>query len=412
MSPNVRVAAPNLPAIVGRVYRNAPLEAGDATRVLLTASRLVLTPVALHATLNVVIRSKNRSTDVGSFVRRCVIPREMTVTDAAKRLGVGRPALSNLLNGRAALSQDMALRLEGTFGADRAKLLELQAASERDRRRVEDRSVVFGTYVPDFLTIKARQITQWATSHQAREHLPVLLRRLVHSTGRELRHVDFPGYDNAQRHGWDGWVEAGAATPWVPEGRSGWEFSVEQRPAAKAERDYRARLDKFSPAERAECAFVFVTPHNWEGKTGWVRAKEDAGEWKAVKALDASDLEQWLETTIAPRIWLAGELEIPTDGFETLDHFWGRWAAVSEPPMTAAIFAPSITAHLERFTTWWEKKMDRPLYVAADSREEAVAFLACLLRHEDAPAAALHAVLQGDGSDDQEYLARGGLHRP
>ena len=248
--------------------------------------------------------------------------------------------------------------------------------------------MVFGTYVPDFLTIKARQITQWATSHQAREHLPVLLRRLVHSTGRELRHVDFPGYDNAQRHGWDGWVEAGAATPWVPEGRSGWEFSVEQRPAAKAERDYRARLDKFSPAERAECAFVFVTPHNWEGKTGWVRAKEDAGEWKAVKALDASDLEQWLETTIAPRIWLAGELEIPTDGFETLDHFWGRWAAVSEPPMTAAIFAPSITAHLERFTTWWEKKMDRPLYVAADSREEAVAFLACLLRHEDAPAAA------------------------
>ena len=330
----------------------------------------------------------------------------MTVTEAAKRLGVGRPALSNLLNGRAALSQDMALRLEGTFGADRTKLLELQAASERDRRRVEDRSVVFGTYVPDFLTIKARQITQWATtSLQARVHLPVLLRRLIHSTGRELRHVDFPGYDNAQRHGWDGWVEADAATPWVPEGRSGWEFSVEQRPAAKAERDYRARLNKFSPAERAECAFVFVTPHNWEGKAGWVRAKEDAGEWKAVKALDASDLEQWLETTIAPRIWLAGELEIPTDGFETLDHFWSRWAAASDPPMTATIFAPSIVAHLRSVQEWLATPSNRAFSVAADSREEAVAFLACLLRHEDALADAHDRAVVFESADALRTLA-------
>ena len=308
----------------------------------------------------------------------------MTVTEAARRLGVGRPALSNLLNGRAALSQEMALRMEGTFGADRAKLLELQAASDRDRRRVEDRAVPVGTYVPGFLTIKARQITEWAQDIRAREHLPVLLRRLIHSTGRELRHVDFPGYDNAQRHGWDGWVEAGAAAPWVPEGRSGWEFSVEKRPAAKAERDYQARLKKFSPSERAECAFVFVTPRNWEGKARWVRDKEATGEWKAVKAFDASDLEQWLETTITPRIWLAGELDVPTDGFETLDQFWDRWARGSDPPLTAKIFAPSIDTHLTAFKEWLEAPSDRPFSVAADSRDEAVAFLACLLRHEDA----------------------------
>ena len=331
------------------------------------------------------VKPKDRSTGVGSFIRQQVIPPGMTVTEAARRLGVGRPALSNLLNGRAALSQEMALRMEGTFGADRTKLLALQAASDRSRRRVEDRAVAVGTYVPEFLTIKARQITEWAaTSIQAREHLPVLLRRLIHSTGRELRHVDFPGYDNAQRHGWDGWVEAGAAAPWVPEGWSGWEFSVEKRPAAKAERDYQARLKKFSPSERAECAFVFVTPRNWEGKAGWVRDKEATDEWKAVKVFDASDLEQWIETTIAPRIWLAGELNVPTEGFETLDHFWDRWTRGSDPPLTAKIFAPSIDTHLTAFKKWLEAPSDRPFSVAADSREEAVAFLACLLRHEDA----------------------------
>ncbi|MYD87226.1 MAG: HigA family addiction module antidote protein, partial [Acidobacteria bacterium] len=217
--------------------------------------------VARHDTISGVTGSESRSTGIGRFIRQHVVPAGMTVTEAARRLGVGRPALSNLLNGRAALSQEMALRLEGTFGADRAKLLELQAASDRDRRSVEDRAVAVGTYAPSFLTIKARQIVDWAAGNiRAREHLPVLLRRLIHATGRELRHVDFPGYDNAQRHGWDGWIEADAATPWVPEGRSGWEFGVDQRPGAKADRDYQARLKTISPAERAECAFVFVTP--------------------------------------------------------------------------------------------------------------------------------------------------------
>ncbi len=330
--------------------------------------------------------SGSRSTEVGRFIRQHVIPPGMTVTEAARRLGVGRPALSNLLNGRAALSQDMALRLEGTFGADRARLLELQGASDRDRRDVEDRAVAVGTYAPDFLTIKARQIADWAAANiEARERLPVLLRRLVHATGRELRHVDFPGYDNAQRHGWDGWLEAGAAAPWVPEGRSGWEFGVDQRPSAKAERDYQARLSKIPPSERAECTFVFVTPRNWKDKDRWARGKEAAGDWKAVRALDASDLEQWLETTIAPRIWLAREFGIPMEGFETLDRFWSWWVEASDPPLTPAIFAPSVAAHVKKFKKWLETPPDRAFTVAADSREEAVAFIACLLRHENIP---------------------------
>jgi plasmid maintenance system antidote protein VapI len=49
----------------------------------------------------------------GSFVRASIIPAGMTVKDAAKRLGIGRPALSNFLNGKAALSTEMAV-----FGDD------------------------------------------------------------------------------------------------------------------------------------------------------------------------------------------------------------------------------------------------------------------------------------------------------
>ena len=43
----------------------------------------------------------------------------LNVTQAAEQLGVSRVALSRMLNGRAAISPEMALRLEAWLGADR-----------------------------------------------------------------------------------------------------------------------------------------------------------------------------------------------------------------------------------------------------------------------------------------------------
>ncbi len=338
----------------------------------------------------------------------------MSVTEAARKLGVGRPALSNLLNGKTALSSSMALRLEKTFGADREQLLHLQSAAGRERQREEDRTVPVGAYVPDFLTIKARQIEGWAgTDIDARQYLPVLLRRLIHATGRDLRRVDFPGFDNAQRHGWDGWVEAEAATPWVPAGRSGWEFGVGQRPRYKADHDYQERLAMLTAAERADCTFVFVTPRNWPGKNEWAESKNASGEWKAVRAFDASDLEQWLETSVAPRIWLAGELGMPTTGFQTIEQCWERWAAASEPPMASAIFKPSLDRHgrdlpdrqPNDFLPWLAAPPGRQFTVAADSIEEAIAFIACLLRQDDMPIGACDRAVLFESADTLRLLA-------
>src|SRR3546814_19687183 len=52
------------------------------------------------------------------------------------------------------------------------------------------------------------------------------LRTLVNSTSTGLSKVNFPGNDDSERPGWDGEIEADEATPWVPKGRSGWEFGV------------------------------------------------------------------------------------------------------------------------------------------------------------------------------------------
>ena len=56
----------------------------------------------------------------GLTLRDDVLPTlGLAVTETAKQLGVSRVALSRMLNGRAAISPDMALRLEAWLGADR-----------------------------------------------------------------------------------------------------------------------------------------------------------------------------------------------------------------------------------------------------------------------------------------------------
>jgi len=67
----------------------------------------------------------------GHFVRMEILePLGLTVTEGARALGITRPALSALLNGRAALSPEMALRLEKAFGVKMDTLLRMQTAYE------------------------------------------------------------------------------------------------------------------------------------------------------------------------------------------------------------------------------------------------------------------------------------------
>lgn len=325
-----------------------------------------------------------KQTHPGTYVRQNIIPSDMSVKAAAERLGIGRPALSNFLNGKSSLSLKMATRLEKAFGADRKELLDMQAVYNEQVSLTSDKEIAVRAFVPNFLTIKARQIEEWANSHiDSRSRLPVLLRKLVHSTGSNLRQIDFPGYDNGQRKGSDGFVEAWAATPWIPEGESYWEFGTNKDVIGKANDDYNMRLNIVDPAVRANSTFIFVTPRNWPGKKTWEIEKNEAEDWKAVRVFDASDIEQWLEQSIPTQIWLAEQLALPTSGYETLEMSWSRWANASEPPLTPIIFAASITASRDSFKDWINKPSSSPFVVAADSRDEALAFLYCLFEEEE-----------------------------
>ena len=320
---------------------------------------------------------KNDKIHPGAYVRQHVIPEGMTVTKAAKLLRIGRPALSNFLNGNADLSPEMALRLERTFRADSERLIELQAKFDHVKEAEEQESVVVGVYAPELAEIKAMDIHDWAQNISARQELAALLRRLIHSTGRDLTRVDFPAYDNAERKGWDGIIETSTPTPWIPIGKSGWELSCRGDIRTKAENDYKKSLKSVRSAERHDTTFVFVTARNWQGKKDWAKKKNAIGHWKDVRAYDASDLEQWLEQSAPAQVWFAERLGKPTAGFRSIEKCWREWTEVCEPTLTPALFNVSVERFSKDLKSWLNGEPGRPFIIASDSREEALAFLRC-----------------------------------
>jgi addiction module HigA family antidote len=304
----------------------------------------------------------------------------MSVTKAAELMGVGRPALSNLLNGNAALSAEMATRLEKAFGCPRKDLLKMQAKYDAAQAKKKNAPVEAKAYVPPFLGIKANQIEEWIDHNiPARTRLSVFLRTLVHSTGSALARVDFPGNDDAERSGWDGFVEAGEGTPWIPVGRSGWEFGVNENVKTKADGDFEKSVKAVNKKEREETTFVFVTPRRWAGKSAWIAEAKAKGLWKDVRVYDASDLEQWLEQSLPAQAWFASETFIPAQHVRSLDKCWADWANVSTPPLTGTLFSSAIEATKRTILSRLSKPSEGPIRIAADSTEEALAYLAQLL---------------------------------
>ena len=81
----------------------------------------------------------------GEILRDNLEAAELSVTEAASRLGCTRQALSRLLNGKAGISPAMALALEGIGWSDAGFWMRLQASYElaqarRDRAAAERRA--------------------------------------------------------------------------------------------------------------------------------------------------------------------------------------------------------------------------------------------------------------------------------
>ena len=78
----------------------------------------------------------------GDFIRTEILkPAGLNVTSAAAALGVSRPALSSLLNQKASLSGEMALRIEKAFGVKMDTLMRMQSAYDIVQTRKREKQI-------------------------------------------------------------------------------------------------------------------------------------------------------------------------------------------------------------------------------------------------------------------------------
>ena len=78
----------------------------------------------------------------GAWLKSEIIePHGLTVTVAAEKLGVTRQAMSNLLNGGAGLSAEMAIRFEKAFGLRADTMLRMQAAHDLAKARARETDI-------------------------------------------------------------------------------------------------------------------------------------------------------------------------------------------------------------------------------------------------------------------------------
>lgn len=85
----------------------------------------------------------------GHFLRSEIIKaHNLSVTEAAKVLHISRPTLSSLLNAKADLSGDMALRFEKAFGVDMETLMRMQNSYDITQTRSRAKSIHVQRYEP------------------------------------------------------------------------------------------------------------------------------------------------------------------------------------------------------------------------------------------------------------------------
>lgn len=85
----------------------------------------------------------------GDLIRTEIIkPLGLSVTQAAEAIGVRRATLSDLLNEKAALSPEMALRIEKAFGPKMDHLLRMQLAYDVARMRSHEGEIQVPPYAP------------------------------------------------------------------------------------------------------------------------------------------------------------------------------------------------------------------------------------------------------------------------
>lgn len=223
----------------------------------------------------------------------------------------------------------------------------------------------------------ATHLEQWADRMAGRYNLPELIRRLILVTSSPTQ-IEFRAQEGTSYSGWDGYVQTGAATAYVPGGISGWEMGAGDPPQTKANSDYENRTNNPTPFGPSQTTFVFCTPRRWAGKNEWLDQRRKEGKWRDVRVYDADDIATWLATAPGVHVWFSLELGIPIDNVDVLSEWYKAWSSITSPTLSPDILlsgrAQARDQLIERLSNSPNKTVIR-----AESADEALAVVAAAI---------------------------------
>lgn len=223
--------------------------------------------------------------------------------------------------------------------------------------------------------VTSDDIVNWANtnSRQAQETLPQLIRKLIFASVSPTS-IRLPAGNDILMKGYDVILRVEQGDTYVPVGDSVWELSTEEKVEIKANSDYLKRSADPLGVDKTKTTFVIVTCRKWpNSKEEWINKKACQRDWFQIKALDAVDLETWLEQCSAVHHWFARLLGKMPVGAWDAEKAWDVWRYSTKPPCNADIVLAGRTEQAEKLNTLLEAKPD-VVTISAESRDEAYAF--------------------------------------
>lgn len=307
----------------------------------------------------------------------------LNVRETARRLGVHENTVRNWAR-RGVLPE---ARVPGSrfhrFRAADVERLIAQRGSAAPSLQSERRAVN-----PEL--VSANQLKQWpgARGRDAQENFPELVRRLLVETPN-ISNISIRSGDGVALQGWDGLAES-TGTAFLPAGHLGLEFGVDQNSRAKANHDYNNRVSD-TPSSKV---FVFITPRRWAEGPAWADERRAEGHFADVRVLDGDDLEGWLRATPGAHHWISEHLGLRPRDAKTIDAWWGRFSASTDPVLPAALFLAGRSAQAEQLV---RRLRDAPqlTVVQSESTRDVLAFVYASLyaRGDDGPPVELPAIV-------------------
>ncbi len=235
--------------------------------------------------------------------------------------------------------------------------------------------------MPPPITISGDDLVGWSGLASAKPRFPLLVRKIVASAAPAGAVIQFRADSGVQLSGFDGFTNFPASVFPVPAGPAVWELSTKIGPEAKAEEDYTKRTAAPGTVQPSLTAYIAVTSRRWPGKTVWQTAKQAEGVWASVMAFDADDLSHWLENAPAVASWFAFELGRPVQDSLDLERVLADWSRRTEPALPLGVLSAGREAEVRAIRDW-ARRPPSVLRVRAETREEALAFVAAALALE------------------------------